>query len=1184
MTGVRLANRYELLERLGEGAFGVVHRAHDRTLDRDVAVKLITARTLDAEARERMLREARAAAALNHPHIVAVYDSGEDQGRPYMVMELIAGKNLRETSSLTLAELRDVALQICDALAHAHRHGIVHRDLKPENVLMAEGPTVKLADLGIAYSNRATQLTSDGTILGTAAYLAPEQAMGLDVDGRTDLYALGAILYERVAGRTPFEGDDPLAVISQHLHAPVVPPRTFRPDLPPALEAIILKLLAKAPADRFASADDAAAALASAALTPAAEAGEAPATTDRVVVLDQLARGRLIGRRTELQQLRELWVRARRGQGHLALVSGEPGVGKTRLANEAIVYAQLNGATILRGGSYEYEATTPYLPFVEALRGWVRGQSAEILRERLGDGAAELARFAPEIEARLGPLPSSPPLPPNEERLRLFDHVARFFRSLADTGGLLVFFDDLHWADHGSLALLHYLMRDLRSSPWLAVATYREVELGRDHPLAAALVEWNRERLATRVTLGRFGLPETSALLATLFGQETVSADFAKVIHRETEGNPFFIEEVIKSLIEQGQIYREGGEWQRRTVEELQIPQSIKSAVGKRLERLSPECLEVMHAAAALGKTFAFAELAEVAKGDEGALLDALDEACAAQLMRADPEERFAFTHDKIREVLYEELNPIRRRRLHLRIGEALEKLHARDLDAHAADLAHHFSEGGDLPRGLDYSTRAARRAMAVMATGEALTHLHRARDAAEALEDRERLMKIDEQLAEILSIRGEHAAGIQALERALAAGPTPAHAAEIHELIGELYTHISDPRAIQHLEIALAGLDPKTQAARRARALSSVGRLHHYKAEHRKAIEYYEQAREIAEPLDDVTALAWIYAYLAGGYQHLSLYRESMEWAKRCIALGERHKNPFVLALGNEFMAEDLSITTRIPESFEYIKKNVELARRIGSLDRLAWTCVPGSDNKLNLGDLPGAIEECERGIDLMTRAGDGRGATFLRRVLSTACTDLGRDEEAVREAQLAFDMGEQVGQQIIRAEGHRAVAYWKLRSGDPAGAIPLLRAVEAMCAGTDHRGALLFIHPLLAEACVEAGELGQADPIIAAGLALTEECGDRMRLGVTQRLAAEVTAKRGDMKSAEKLFETALGSIESTGAKLEAARSRARRAEARRAAGDRAGADADRDAAAKVFEACGAARELARLKKNAG
>ena len=327
MTGVRLANRYELLERLGEGAFGVVHRAHDRTLDRDVAVKLITARTLDAEARERMLREARAAAALNHPHIVAVYDSGEDQGRPYMVMELIAGKNLRETSSLTLAELRDVALQICDALAHAHRHGIVHRDLKPENVLMAEGPTVKLADLGIAYSNRATQLTSDGTILGTAAYLAPEQAMGLDVDGRTDLYALGAILYERVAGRTPFEGDDPLAVISQHLHAPVVPPRTFRPDLPPALEAIILKLLAKAPADRFASADDAAAALASAALTPAAEAGEAPATTDRVVVLDQLARGRLIGRRTELQQLRELWARARRGQGHLALVSGEPGVG-----------------------------------------------------------------------------------------------------------------------------------------------------------------------------------------------------------------------------------------------------------------------------------------------------------------------------------------------------------------------------------------------------------------------------------------------------------------------------------------------------------------------------------------------------------------------------------------------------------------------------------------------------------------------------------------------------------------------------------------------------------------------------------------------------------------------------------------------------------------------------------------
>src|SRR5213075_1220829 len=164
---------------------------------------------------------------------------------------------------------------------------------------------------------------------------------------------------------------------------------------------------------------------------------------------------------------------------------------------------------------------------------------------------------------------------------------------------------------------------------------YRETELDRAHPLARALLDWNRERFVTRITLRRFELSETNAQLSALLGEE-VSGEFGQAIHRETEGNPFFVEEVVKALIEQGQIYRAEGEWQRQRVDELQIPQSIKSAIGHRLERLTPACLDVLRAAAALGKTLAFAELAEAVGGSEDALLDALDEACAAQLMRAD--------------------------------------------------------------------------------------------------------------------------------------------------------------------------------------------------------------------------------------------------------------------------------------------------------------------------------------------------------------------------------------------------------------------------------------------------------------------------------------------------------------------------------------------------------------------
>jgi len=392
------------------------------------------------------------------------------------------------------------------------------------------------------------------------------------------------------------------------------------------------------------------------------------------------------------------------------LISGEPGVGKTRLAHELTVYAQLEGAILLRGGCYEFEASTPYLPFVEAIRQWVHARTPEDLRARLGATASELAKLAPEIEAKLGALTPNPSLPANEERLRLFDHLARFLQALAIERGVVLFLDDLQWADHGTLALLHYLLRNLRGERLLVVGAYREAELDRSHPLGAAIDDWNRERLATRVRLGRLSADETSGLLSTLFGQESVTADFAAAIHGETEGNPFFVEEVIKSLIEQGQIYRDAGDWQRKEVADLAIPQSIKAAVSRRLGRLRPACVETLQTATALGKSFSFTELSAVAPAGEEAALDALDEAIAAQLIRSEGTERFAFTHDKIREVLYTELNPIRRRRLHQRIGEALETLHAAQLDAHVQDLAHHFLQGGELEKGLKHAVAPAPR------------------------------------------------------------------------------------------------------------------------------------------------------------------------------------------------------------------------------------------------------------------------------------------------------------------------------------------------------------------------------------------------------------------------------------------------------------------------------------------
>ena len=292
--------------------------------------------------------------------------------------------------------------------------------------------------------------------------MAPEQALGEPVDGRADLYSLGAVLYDLFTGRPPFQGDHALGVISQHVNAPVVPPRTLpRRTSPPALEAVILKLLAKSPGQRYASAvrdESRTRTGARSNRTPSTEARQ----FRRVAMLDALSRGRMVGRADELARMRASSGSARgRGAVTALLFSGEPGVGKTRLARELMIQAGLDGALVLWGACYEFEAATPHLPFAEALRRWVRAQTdTEALRAAAGRprrGRSPSSRRS-LTRPRSDRSPAHVDLPAHEERLLFIDAVAALFRALAGRRGLLFYVDDLHWADSATLWLLSHLL------------------------------------------------------------------------------------------------------------------------------------------------------------------------------------------------------------------------------------------------------------------------------------------------------------------------------------------------------------------------------------------------------------------------------------------------------------------------------------------------------------------------------------------------------------------------------------------------------------------------------------------------------------------------------------------------------------------------------------------------------
>jgi tetratricopeptide (TPR) repeat protein len=1181
VIGNTLLDRYRLDEEIGRGGMGVVYRAHDTVLDRAVAVKVLPSSSPDRETLARWRTEAQAAAKLRHPHIVAVHDAGESNGSPFIVMELVEGAPLNRGETLSFADIVAIGRQLAGALAHAHANGIVHRDVKPANVLVQKngGPHVKLADLGVARLAQSTQLTQEGDLIGTASYLAPEQAMGHGVDGRADLYSLGVLLYELSTGRLPFEGDDPLAVISQHLHAPVVPPRTYRSDVPPDLEAVILKLLAKDPERRFAGADELEEVLAGVSVETVVEGAAEEPTSDPVVLLDRLARGRMTGRTDQLHELRELWGRALKGTSHMALVSGEPGVGKTRLARELIVLAQLQGAAMLQGGCYEFEATTPYLPWVEGLRRWVDEADVETLRSVLGATAPELARLAPEIEAKVGPQPAAAALAPQQERLRMFDSFARFLRELAARRGLLVFLDDLHWADHGTLQLLHYVLRNLKDEKILVLGAYREVELDRAHPLSAALVEWNRERLVTRVPLGRLSLDGTERMLAAMFGQKTVSTEFAEAIHRETEGNPFFVEEVIKSLIEHGQIYRGGGRWQRKDVQDLTIPQSIKAAIGRRLNRLSEGTVTVLHTAAALGKVFDFDALAAVSGSDEDALLDALDEASTAQLVRVQAGEQFVFTHDKIREVLHEELNPIRQRRLHQRIAESLERFYGDAVDRHAQDLAYHFAHGSDLEKGLTYSLAAASHAEKVFAHDEALEHYERARECAEGLERLESLAEIEGGILDVHNARGETMLAAQHGERALALTKDPRRRAALRAKLGSTYVVVGDPRGREHLDAALAELDPATQRLEIAEAKMAVGRYEHLGGRHQSALTHQHQAREIAEASDDPALVAEIYSYIAGSYQHLALYEESMVWARKTIELADKHDMPALAALGHEFISEDSNVLGNFHEAERAALLNRALGERSGAMDRVGWATFVLTHIYCHLGDLDRAIEEGRRAVALARKLGETRLEVLSGAGLVMALLVRGHaDADDVARSTLA--VAEAAGTLYALVEARNATAAAHMRDGRWREALELLETNRSNIEKTDGQGVRMFVYPYLAEALLGLDKLDDAGKVLSEGIERSRRAGSRFFEAVGLRLSSRLHAARGDAKAARTVVDESLALAEAMEAPLQIARALAQRAGLREKEGDGKGAAADRQRAAEIFERCGAEPELTQLR----
>jgi len=353
--------RYAVQRFLGEGGRKRVYLAHDAKLDRDVAFAVIRTEGLDADGLTRVRREAQAMGKLgDHPHIVTIYDVGDEGGpggqrQPYIVSQYMAGGAVDALEHpIPLERTLEIAKGVCRGLAYAHANGVVHRDRKPGNVWLAADGTAKIGDFGLAVALDRSRLTMAGMMVGTVAYMPPEQALGGETTQRADLYSLGCMLYEMVTGRPPFVGNDPTAVISQHINQPPVAPSWLTEHCPPELEEVILRLLAKDPGERPENAADVLSAL------ERVDPAQKSASHSESNVLDRLARGVFVGRERELDRLRKAFDEAFAGRGSMVMLVGEPGIGKTRAAQELETYARMRGAQVLWGRAHESSGAPAY--------------------------------------------------------------------------------------------------------------------------------------------------------------------------------------------------------------------------------------------------------------------------------------------------------------------------------------------------------------------------------------------------------------------------------------------------------------------------------------------------------------------------------------------------------------------------------------------------------------------------------------------------------------------------------------------------------------------------------------------------------------------------------------------------------------------------------------------------------
>jgi serine/threonine protein kinase/tetratricopeptide (TPR) repeat protein len=998
-----------------------------------------------------LAREFRLLSSLRHPNIISVLDYGfDDELLPYFTMELLEGAEtiLQAARGRPLAGKVDLLAQMLQALAYLHRRGVIHRDLKPGNVMVVDG-RVKVLDFGVSIL-REREAESGRFIVGTLAYMAPELLGGGSATESSDLYAVGVIAYEIFAGRYPFPTSSVLALREAILHD-----KPAMHGIDPEVAPIVARLLSKRAEDRPSGVDEVIAALSSRTGQPLSV--ETAATRESF-----LQAAELVGRDAELLALSEMLGNAATGKGSGALVGGESGVGKSRLIDELRARALVDGVVVLRGQAVREGG--PYHAFRDVLRGLVLRSEPDDLE------AAVLQAVVPDIAALLDrDVPSLAAIDPEAAQARLSLVIDALLRRHKEP--MLIVVEDLHWAGSETLRLLAEIARVANELPLLLVGTYRDDERPQLHADLPGM---------RVVKLKRLGPEGIAALAASMLGEAGRRPVVIERLSRETEGNPFFLVEVVRALAEDaGALSRVGQEPMPETV----TAGGVHLIVRRRLDQVPRRARPLLEAAAVIGRRIDPALLHRLEPAVD---LDTWLETCADVAVLEVDEKSYRFAHDKLREGLLADLGGEAARALNRRIAEAIEAVYPGSSE-HVAALARHWAIAGDTAKEAHYATLAGEQALQSSAYREAVAYferaaailsanvaaepedpLSRARRALAAIvpigrepvakeSDRFRLGLLEGRLAEAYGRLSNHPESFRRGERALAILGRPMPHGQVGMILGlPVQAALRAVMSAWPDRFVAASSDARAVHLEATRIQNRVTESCFYTQDFLPMMWSGLALLNLGEPAGPSADLACGYALMAAVAGTIPLNAMADAWSDRALELVERVGSPYHVAFVLQRVASYHLWMTRFAAAEAGFQREIDIARRIGDQRLLgdamicaifaanyqgqfkraaemfreveAWTRktgdpqaqtagpIAGAMARLRLGDVDRALALCQGARPFVDASPAVHDDIRCYGVLSLAALRSG-------DARLAREAAERV---LAIVQSTRPVAYW--------------------------------------------------------------------------------------------------------------------------------------------------------------